>query len=122
MITTLIIDEAKDLFEAWLYEYDPDSDIDDYYTSCDFADIITDKLINPLRQEFLHNCRSQGLTETQCIQLLYQRMITCEMEGDTINHMVFSMFIAIIDDNHLPPDCKIRVLDNLGHCVIITNT
>lgn len=122
MITTLLVDAARELYDTWLYEYDPDSDIDNYYAYCEFADILTHKVLNPLRQEFLHNCRSRGLTEVQAIQLLYQRLITCENEGDTINYMAFNLMIAIIDDNHVKYDSKIRILDNMGHCVIISNT
>lgn len=113
--------QAGELFKQWIYEYDPDNNAESYFEHCDFADILTYRVVEPMRKKYINQCDELGLDYKTALPYLYQVLIRLDNDGDTVNHLVVEMMINLIEDYDQPYDCRIKVLDHLGNCIIINN-
>lgn len=121
MIYTTISPKALELFEHWLISNYPDIDLVEYYDFCDWADVLTEKVIEPLRKRFLGRVYTHARDEVEAIQILYKMLIHYDEEEDELNHMATELLIEMIDEHGQPHHSKIKVLDHLGRCVCYHN-
>lgn len=119
MIYQTVSAKAVALYETWLVEQYPDVDLVTYYDYCDWADVLTSHVLDPLRKLYLKTlAESNNYSITPCKQL-YQMLINYDEDGDIVNYMATELFIDLIDDHNNPYHSKIRVLDHLGTCLAI---
>lgn len=121
MLQQALSTHAMELYDLWIRLYDPDNFAESYYDKCEFADILTYRVIEPLRTSYLSQCKILGYNPTEALQYLYKILIYYDNEDDCVNHLAIETMINLIEDYEQPYDCKIRILDHMGNCILINN-
>lgn len=122
MILNVVSAQATDLYDLWIRLYDPDCFAESYYDKCEFADILTYRVIEPLRESYLKQCKILGYGHAEAVRYLYKILIHYDNEDDVINHKAVEVMINLIEDYEQPYDCKIKILDHVGNCLLLNNT